>query len=184
MQNNNKHRIALFGSVKILVFAALLCAISGVMKFIAPSGDTWRISLENFPIIFGGITMGTIIGGAVGVVADLLGCLFRGYAINPLITVASMSIGLISGICFMLLKKLNQVVSIIFTVFSAHIIGNVIIKTVVLHTMFGTPIGVLFAERIVTYFITAAVECVVIIVLYKNKAIKNGLKRVIGYDGL
>ena len=49
---NNKQSIALFGNVKILVFAAFLCAISGIMKLLAPSGDTWRVSLENFPIIF------------------------------------------------------------------------------------------------------------------------------------
>ena len=183
MQKNNKQPLALFGSVKILVFAALLCAVSGVMKFIAPSGDTWRISLENFPIIFGGITMGSIIGGVVGIVADLLGCLFRGYAINPLITLASMSVGLISGLCFRLLKRYRNF-AMILSVFWAHIIGNVIIKTVVLHSMFGTPIAVLFAERIVTYCVTAAVECVIIIVLLNNKAIKKGLGRVIGYDEL
>ncbi len=183
MQKNNKKSIALFGNVKILVFAALLCAVSGVMKFIAPSGDTWRISLENFPIIFGGITMGSIIGGVVGIVADLLGCLFRGYAINPLITLASMSIGLVSGLTFKLLKKYHNI-AIIASVFLAHITGNVIIKTFVLHSMFGTPIAVLFAERIVTYLITAAVECVIIIILLNNKAIKNGMGRVIGYDEL
>ncbi len=183
MQKNSKKSIALFGNVKILVLAALLCAVSGVMKFIAPSGDTWRISLENFPIIFSGVTMGPIIGAVVGIVADLLGCLFRGYAINPLITLASMSIGLISGITFKILKR-YRLFAITVSVFLAHIAGNVIIKTFVLHSMFGTPIAVLFAERIVTYLITAAVECVIIIILLNNKAIKKGLGRVIGYDEL
>lgn len=183
MQKNSKRSIALFGSVKVLVFAALLCAVSGVMKFIAPSGDTWRISLENFPIIFGGITMGPIIGGVIGIVSDLLGCLFRGYAINPLITLASMAVGLFSGIVFRLLKRFRNV-AVVVSVFLAHITANVVIKTFVLHSMFGTPIAVLFAERIVTYLITAAVESVVIIVLLNNKAIKTGLGRVIGYDEL
>lgn len=183
MDKKRNRRIKLFGSVKILVFAAMLCAISGVMKFIAPSGDTWRISLENFPIVFGGVLLGPIIGGAVGIAADLLGCLFRGYAINPLITAASMSVGIISGLSFKLFKN-KGVFAIAVSTFLAHIIANVIIKTFVLHSMFGTPILVLFAERIVTYLITATAESAVIIVLLKNKAIKNGLKRVIGNDEL
>ena len=183
MKNSKSHHIALFGNVKVLVFAALLCAISGVMKFLAPSGDTWRISLENFPIIFGGITLGPIIGGVVGICADLLGCLFRGYAINPFITAASMSVGLVSGLVYKLLKG-HRNIAMAVAVFAAHITGNVLIKTYVLHTMFGAPLGVLFAERILTYSITAKVESIIIIILINNKAIKNGLKRVTGNDEL
>lgn len=177
-KNNNKNHIALFGSVKLLVFAALLCAVSGVMKFLAPSGDTWRISLENFPVIFAGITMGSFIGSAVGIVADLLGCLLRGYAINPFITMASMSVGLVSGLAFKVLRS-SDLLKITVAVFSAHIIGNVVIKTIALSAMYGMPFGILLAERTVTYIITAIVESVLIIILYRNRAIKNGLKRVI-----
>lgn len=183
MKKSKKSHIALFGSVKVLVFAALLCAISGVMKFIAPSGDTWRISLENFPIIFGGITLGPLIGGIIGITADLLGCLFRGYAINPLITAASMVVGLVSGTVAMLFRR-KRILARVISVFSAHILGNVVIKTYVLHSMFGTPLSVLFAERIVTYAVTAAVESLIIIILLNNKAIIKGLKRVTGNDEL
>lgn len=183
MQKGKKNHIALFGNVKVLVFAALLCAISGVMKFIAPSGDTWRISLENFPIIFGGITLGPLLGGVVGVCADLLGCLFRGYAINPVITLASASVGLVSGLTYMLLKK-HRIIAMAASTVAAHLLCNVCIKSFALHFMFSTPLGVLFAERSVTYTLTAAAECVIVIVLLNNKAIKNGLKRVIGYDEL
>ena len=180
-QNKNSEKIAGFRSVRILVFAALLCAISGVMKLIAPSGDTWRISLENFPIIFGGITMGSWIGGVVGIGADLLGCMFRGYAINPLITVASMTVGIVAGAMFKLIKT-NKIVSLVFATFLAHLTANVLIKSAVLSSMYGMPLGILFAERLVTYIITASVESVIMVVLYKSKAIKNGIKRVVGYE--
>lgn len=173
----NKNNIALFGSVKILVFASLLCAISGVMKLIAPSGDTWRISLENFPIIFGGITLGPIIGGAIGIVADLLGCLFRGYAINPLITAASMTVGIAAGLVYKIFSNSKNIAAVMATVW-AHAIANVVMKTVILSKMFGMPMKVLFAERTVTYIITSAVECVILLVLLNNKSINNGIQRV------
>ena len=177
-----KKKIALFGSVKVLVFAAFLCAVSGVMKLIAPSADTWRISFENFPILFAGISLGPIIGGAVGIASDLLGCLFRGYAINPLITLASMFVGVISGATFKVLKSQKKEVAIITAVFLGHIICNMVIKTIVLSKMFGMALEVLIPERTVTYLMTAVVESIIIVVLYRNSAIKNGLKRVTGNE--
>ena len=172
-----KKKIALFGNIKILVFAALLCAISGVMKLIAPSGDTWRISLENFPILFAGMSFGPIIGGVVGIGADLLGCLFRGYAINPFITLASMSVGLLSGLAYKIVKA-NLAVKIVVSAYFAHILSNVLIKSVALSQMYGMPLGALLIERTVTYIITAAVESVIILVLLRNRAVKSGIERV------
>lgn len=171
-------KIALFGSVKVLVFAAFLCAISGVMKLIAPSSDTWRLSFENFPILFAGITLGPFVGGAVGIASDLLGCLFRGYAINPFITLASMIIGVTSGIVFKAIKSKKEEIPIITAVFLGHIISNMVMKTIVLSKMYGMALEVLIPERTITYLITATVESIIIIVLYKNNAIKNGLERV------
>lgn len=182
MQNNkSKKKIALFGTVKILVFASFMCALSGVLKFLAPSGDTWRISFENFPIVFSGIVLGPFIASAVGIVSDLLGCLFRGYAVNPIITLASMSVGLISGISFSFFKK-RKTTGIVFSTFVAHILSNIIIKTIALSLMYGMPFVVLFIERTGTYILTALAESLIILVLYRNKAIKNGLKRVIDND--
>ncbi len=179
MQKNKN--IALFGTVKILIFAALMSALSGVLKFLAPTGDTWRISFENFPIIFSGIVLGPVTASAVGIASDLLGCLFRGFAINPFITLASMCIGLVSGTVFKLFKK-YKITGIVFSVVLAHLIGNVIIKTIALAAMFGTPFVVLLIERTGAYALTALAETLIIIILYKNKAIRNGLRRVIEND--
>ena len=176
--NNSQKKIALFGSVKIMVFAALLCALSGVFKFLAPSGDTWWISFENFPIVFSGIVLGPYVAAAVGIVSDLLGCLFRGFAVNPFITLASMLVGLFSGLTFKAFKR-NKTAGIAVAAFVAHAGGNIIVKTIALSAMYGMPFWILLAERSVTYIITAAVESLIIIILYKNKAIKSGLRRVI-----
>jgi len=172
-----KNKIALFGNVKVLVFAALLCAISGVMKLIAPSGDTWRISLENFPILFAGMSFGPIIGGVVGIGADLLGCLFRGYAINPFITMASMTVGVFSGIAYKIMKG-NLAIKVFVSAYVAHILANVLIKSVALSQMYGMPLGALLIERTVTYIITAAIESLIILVLLRNSAVRRGTERV------
>jgi len=179
-KDGTKRNSVFFGSVKILVFAAFLCAISGVMKLIAPSGDVWRISLENFPIILSGITMGPIVGGMVGIIADLLGCIFRGYAINPLITMASMFVGVISGFVYKYTK--HSKIAIILSSFTAHIIANLFIKTIVLSYMYGMKLIILFAERGITYFLTALVECILLTILLNNKTIRSQLKDVVGYE--
>ena len=84
--------------LRVTVFSALLAAISIVCgKYLAFNmGDFLRFSFENLPIIFAGMAFGPLIGALVGVVADLVGCLLVGYAINPIITVGAAAIGLIS----------------------------------------------------------------------------------------
>ncbi len=172
-----KKKIALFGNVRVLALAALLCAVSAVMKFLSINlGDVIRFSFENFPVIFSGIAFGPIIGGAVGIVSDLLGCLLRGYSIIPLITVSSMCIGIVAGCVSMLFKKNNNIM-IVLSVFSAHIIGNMIVKTFALSIVYSTPFSVLL-WRVPIYIITALVESFIIIVLYKSRMIKNGIERV------
>jgi ECF transporter S component (folate family) len=82
-------------NTKVLAVSALFAAISIVCgKFLAFNvGDTLRFSFENLPIIIISIFFGPLSGMLCGVVADLLGCLLRGYAINPILTLASAYIG-------------------------------------------------------------------------------------------
>ncbi len=182
MENNKKHNpIALFGRVEVMVFAAFMCSLSAVMKLIAPSGDVWRISFENFPIIFSGMAFGPLIGLAVGAVSDLLGCVIRGYDINPLITVSSMFVGFIAGCVYRIFRK-KEMFAVIAATFSSHMLCNVVMKTYVLSTWFGKPIPILFMERIPLYLITAAAEAILLVILFRNKAVKAGLKRVIGHE--
>ena len=95
-------------SLQILTFSALLSAISIVCgKYLAINlGEVLRFSFENLPIIFAGIGFGPLVGGAVGLAADLLGCLLVGYAINPLVTLGAAAIGFISGASFIIFKKI------------------------------------------------------------------------------
>ena len=84
--------------LRILCAAALLAALSIVLgKYLAINvTDSIRFSFENLSILLAGIFLGPLVGGIVGAVADLVGCLMVGYAINPLITLGA--VGVISVI--------------------------------------------------------------------------------------
>ena len=88
-KNSSKAKIAVFGNLKTLVICSLFVAISIVCgKYLAiRGGDILRFSFENLPIILAGIAFGPLAGAVVGVVADLLGCLLVGYAINPIYSI-------------------------------------------------------------------------------------------------
>ena len=87
-------------NTKTIIRLALFAAISIILgKYLQiPIGDSIRISFENLSIILAGYLYGPFAGALCGAVADLLGCLFKGYAINPLITFAAIVIGTCAGI--------------------------------------------------------------------------------------
>ena len=85
-------------NLKITVLLAMMVAISILMgKYLAINmGETLRFSLENTPIILSGIAFGPLAGAAVGIVADLVGCLMVGYTINPIVTLGAAVIGILT----------------------------------------------------------------------------------------
>ena len=92
--------VAVFGNLRVLCFAAMLCAMSVVLGYVAKlifGTAPYRITFENLPIIFGGISFGPLVGAMIAVAADLCSCLFASQGPNPLILVGSFSVGLVSG---------------------------------------------------------------------------------------
>lgn len=163
-------------SVRLLVTLSMLVAISIVCgKYLAiKGGDILRFSFENLPIIFAGVAFGPISGLAVGVVADLVGCVLVGYAINPIVTVGAAAIGAVSGGVYWVLRrlvKLGDRISVIASVTLSHGIGSVIIKTFGLAKFYSMPMPTLMLWRLVNYLIVGAVECVFLLILFKNKQI-------------
>lgn len=177
-----KSDIKLFGSTRVLIVAALLVAMSIVLgKFGAINiGNSIRIGFGGLPIQMAGIFFGPVIGAAVGLVADLVGCVLKGYAINPIITMGSVCIGLFSGLMFhyvfrpikkMLLPK------IALSTLTAHIIGSMIITSLGLYAYYHTPFETLIL-RVPIYLITAALETAVIYLMLKNKAFSAELDKI------
>lgn len=179
-QNNTAvGNIKLFGNVRVMIISGLFIAMSIVLgKFLQiPIGISIRISFENLPILMAGIFFGPFVGGAVAIGADIIGCLLKGYAINPIITLGAASIGIVSGLISMLLKKKNMTLNIALSVMLAHIIGSLIIKTIGIYVYYHTPLEVL-ALRIPTYIGTGILEFLIILMLLKNKAFSSQLDRI------
>lgn len=177
--NTPAENLKLFGNTRVMIISALFVAMSFTLgKFLQiPIGDSIRISLENLTILMAGIFFGPFVGGAVAVVADLVGCLLKGYAINPIITIGAASIGILSGVVSTYLRNKNMTLNIAVSIAVAHIVGSILIKSVGLYIYFGTPLEVL-AFRIPTYIATGAIEFVIITLLLKNKAFSTQLSKI------
>lgn len=177
--NTPAENFKLFSNTRVMIVSALFVAMSFTLgKFLQiPIGDSIRISLENLTILMAGIFFGPFVGGAVAVTADLVGCLLKGYAINPIITIGAAAIGILSGVISTRLRNKNMTLNIAVSIAVSHIVGSMIIKSVGLYIYFGTPIQVL-AWRVPTYIITGVVEFCIITLLLKNKAFSAQLNKI------
>ena len=140
-----KQDIRLFGSTKVLIVAALLVAMSIVLgKFGAINiGNSIRIGFGGLPIQMAGIFFGPVIGAVVGLVADVLGCILKGYAINPIITIGSTCIGLFSGLLFhYALRPMKNYLlpKIAISTVAAHAVGSMLITSFGLYAYYHTPL--------------------------------------------
>ena len=170
-------------ALRLCVFAALLSAISIVCgKYLAFNmGDFIRFSFENMPIIFAGLLFGPIAGALVGAVADLIGCLLVGYAINPLVTLGAVAIGLISGIYSFFPEPVSRgqyILRLSLTVFSAHFVGSVIIKSFGLSVFYDMPLIILMLWRLLNYVIVGTAEGFILYHLVKNKKISREAHKI------
>ncbi len=162
-------------STKTLVTCSLLSALSIIFgKFLAISiNDTLRFSFENTPLLLSGFFFGPVMGGIVALVADIVGSLLRGYPINPIITVGAVVIGASGGLLFKLFKNTPLFLRVLLPVVIAHILGSLLIKTLGISLMSGTPFTELFLMRTVNYIIIIPVDTLVLYFLYKNKSFRK-----------
>ena len=173
--NQKKGSVSLFGTVRVMAMSASLAAMSIVCgKYLAFGvGQVLRFSFENLPILVAGMLFGPLVGAAVGAVADLIGCVLVGYAINPILTVGAAVIGLLGGLVYRIPWRIPEAARILLSVGIAHLIGSVLIKTVGLATYYDMPMGVLMLWRGLNYLIVGAAEYVLIYFIMKNKAIRS-----------
>ncbi len=165
---------------KFLSLCAVMAAFSIVLgKYLAVNvGENFRFSLENLPLILAGLYFGPTAGALVGAVADLVGCLLVGYAINPIITLGAVSIGICSGMIGSILKE-KKALQLFIAVSLSHIIGSVIIKTLGLHIYYGSPFFATLAWRFVIYLGTGLVEFGILYLLKSNLAFEKQMHSVL-----
>ena len=161
-----------------MVFCALLAAMTMIFKrFAVVNLDWFRISLENAPVLLSGILFGPIAGFVTGAVGDILGCFYCGFGINPIITLGMALVGGLCGLLFRITPRWVLLARLLVAVYSGHIIGNMIVKTMGIYWWYATPWPTLVL-RIPTFLIIGAAEIAIFCILLKSRAFTRELRRV------
>ena len=179
--------LAAFANLRVLTLAAVLAAMSLILgKFLqipTPFRDFLRFSFENLPILFAGVTMGPFVGLAVGVVADLLGCLLYGYAINPIITLGAAAVGLLSGLSAHYLVRRPLLLQLALAGTLAHLVGSVLIKSAGRAAwylgQYQLGLWQLMLWRLAVYLPTAAIEIALLYILLRRRSVAGQLERML-----
>lgn len=165
------------GSVRRLVLCALLVAMSIVFgRILAIDAGALRFNLGAVPVLLAAIVFGPLEGAVIGGVADMLGAILVGYAINPIITLGASSIGLVCGLLWRLPvhKLLPRTIA---AVFGGHIVGSLIINSLALRYFYGYAWAVL-ALRIPSYLLLSCIETAILYALVRSGALSRALPHI------
>ena len=172
-----------FKNVRIMCFCAMLTALSVAIAWLCKMFLTVtpyiRITFENLPLILAGYFFGPVAGLFSGLASDILSTALSQYGlggINPIITLGAGCVGLFSGLLPKISGKKNNIILLI-SVYAAHIIGNILVKSAGLNIIYSWAIPLLL-PRIPLYLIIAAIEYGIMFILTKNK----GIKKILGEE--
>ena len=166
--NNSKN------SVRTLTMLALLVAMSIVFSWVLSISTGFvRFSL---PVLLAALLFGPGAGFAVGAVADMIGGVLAGYAINPLITLGAGAIGLVAGLAWQKLPGLRTGLRLQISVLLGHFVGSMVITSLALRIFYGYPWATL-AVRIPNALILAAVNTVLLRILLENRTLMKMVKK-------
>ncbi len=163
-------------SVRTLTAMALLIAMSIVFsRVLSISTGFVRFNLGSLPVLLAGILFGPWAGFVVGMVADIIGGVLAGYAINPLITLGAASIGLVGGLGWQKLSHLRTGTRLWCSVLAAHFVGSMVINSLALH-IFTAMHGQCSSPASRMRWCTA-VNTVLLRILLENRALMAVAKR-------
>ena len=155
-------------SARTLTMLALLVAMSIVFsRVLSISTGFVRFNLGSLPVLLAAVVFGPGAGFAVGAVADIIGGVLAGYAINPLITLGAGAIGLVAGFAW---QKLAV------SVLRGHFVGSMVITSLALRLFYGYPWATL-AVRIPNALILSAVNVVLLRILLENRSLMKLAKK-------
>ena len=164
-------------SVRTLTMLALLVAMSIVFsRVLSISTGFVRFNLGSLPVLLAALLFGPWAGFAVGVVADMIGGVLAGYAINPLITLGAGAIGLVAGYAWQKLGSLSIVLRLSVSVLLGHIVGSMVITSLALRIFYGYAWSVLLT-RIPNAIVLAAVNTVLLRILLENRSLMKLAKK-------
>ena len=176
-----KKREKTWTGTQILTLSAMLTAVGVVIGMLCKNFMTfnvyYRFTLENLPVIFAGLVFGPVVGGAVGVSADIISCLCStNPALNPVISIGAAFVGICAGIVPELIVKRRGMTQIIVAVALAHLVGQVGIKSIGKIVWFGMPYWGVFIGLGVS-IVAGAIECVLIKAVMNRLGMTSAVRR-------
>lgn len=165
MQKNKK----MTWDTRILVFLGLLVAMHIVLvRLVVIDLGSYRITIGSVCTILAGLWFGPVAGGVSGLISDVLGCILKGYAINPLITVAAILWGVIPALMRPLMtgSKVKKTGMLWLSVVVTSILATLVFTTAGLVLLLGYNFYAIMPGRIVQWAIMTPIYCVLTSVLY------------------
>ncbi len=154
---------------RTVVFLGLLVAMQIVLARVAVIDlGSYRITLGSVCTILAGLWFGPLGGGLCGLVADILGCILKGFAVNPLITVASILWGLIPGLMHPLMtgSRTKKTAMLCLSVVITSILSTLVFTTAGLVWLIGYNFYAIMPGRVVQWAIMTPIYCVLSCILY------------------
>lgn len=182
MQKNRKKT----WDTRTLVFLGLLVAMHVVLTrlFVIELGS-YRISLGSVSTIMAGLWFGPVAGGVCGLVSDILGCILKGYAINPLITIAGMLWGIIPALMHALItgSKAKKTAMLTVSIVVASVFSTLIFTTAGVALINGGVFWVsamaIMPGRLIQWAIMTPIYCVLTCMLYFSPLTKLVLSNTV-----
>ena len=165
MQKNKK----MTWDTRTLVFLGLLVAMNIVLvRLVVIDLGSYRITIGSVCTILAGLWFGPVAGGVSGLISDVLGCILKGYAINPLITVAAILWGVIPALMRPLMtgSKVKKTGMLWLSVVVTSILATLVFTTAGLVLLLGYNFYAIMPGRIVQWAIMTPIYCVLTSVLY------------------
>ncbi|MCR5547022.1 MAG: folate family ECF transporter S component [Lachnospiraceae bacterium] len=154
-------------NVQVLTVSAFLVAIATVLGFFKiPITELIEIRFQFLPIAAGGAMFGPAVGGIIGMLTDVLAYLVKPTgAFFPGFTISSILSGIIYGLFFY--KKKITIPRIIVCQLTETIICSLIINSINLSILYGNPINVVMATRLLKVLVMFPVNTVILTVMLK-----------------
>ena len=170
MKQDSKYRSGF--TAQTLVRLALMIALQITLTriLVVEIGQTLRISFGSVATILAGLWFGPVCGGLCGLCADILGCLIRGYVINPLITAAAVLWGVLPALVCLHIpsaaSRRQKSLWLCLSIFGAGILSSLVLTTAGLVWMYQLSLAAVLPGRLIQSLIMIPCYCLIVCLLY------------------
>lgn len=166
-------------NARIIAICGLMVALEIIFeRMLAVDTAVTRISFTFAARAVSGTCLGPVYAGIIGIISDILGCLYKGYTINLGITFSSM----FKNVCFgLLLYNKQSNLRILIAAILDQFVGSFVITTGALFLFGGVPFSVQsLVTRLAQCVTMFAIEVIFLILTRKKFLVylKNVVKEI------